>query len=50
MEAEAALEAARSEAAEEVRGRMEGERERALRAQAERLERKNKQVCIARWV
>ena len=45
-EAEAALEAARSEAAEEVKGRMEGERERALRAQAERLERKNKQVRL----
>ena len=38
------MDAARSEAAEEVRGRMEGERDRALRAQAERLERKSKQV------
>ena len=37
----------RAEAAEEVRVRLEGERERALRAQAERLERKNKQVCFA---
>ena len=31
----------------DLRGRMEGERERALRAQAERLERKNKQELEA---
>ena len=41
-----AVEAAKSEAAAEVRARMEAERERALRAQAERLERRNKQVRL----